>query len=193
MAHGELRSKAHAQADAERLLIEAAQKDPARFAELYENNFDRVYAFIARRIRNRNEAEDITSEVFHQALANLSRFEWRGAPFAAWLFRIAANAIIDRSKRASKEAGIPDNFEMSADVDLHEIEEIEQRAQLFQLVSRLPVDQRRVIGLRFAEEKSIREIAKELGRSEGAVKQLQFRALQNLRAQLGDESGNTNG
>lgn len=194
MAHGELRSKAPAQADAERLLIEASQKDPARFAELYENNFDRVYAFIARRVRDRNEAEDLTSEVFHQALAGLPRFEWRGAPFAAWLFKIASNAIIDRSKRAAKEQQTPAILGLPAGVNPQEIEdEIEQRARLFQLVDRLPVDQRRVIGMRFAEEKSIREIANELGRSEGAVKQLQFRALQNLRAQLSDESGDTNG
>jgi RNA polymerase sigma-70 factor (ECF subfamily) len=193
MRHEELRSKVSAQSDAERLLIEAAQKNPARFAELYEENFDRVYAYISRRVRDRSEAEDLTSEVFHQALANLSRFEWRGVPFAAWLFRIAANAIIDRSKRASKALAGPENFEPTAEVGLREIEESEQRAMLFRLVDRLPADQRRVIGLRFSEEKSVREIAGELGRSEGAIKQLQFRALQSLRAQLNAESGDTNG
>jgi RNA polymerase sigma-70 factor, ECF subfamily len=190
MAHGELRS----QTDAERLLIEEAQKDPARFAELYGNNFDRVYAYIARRVRDRNDAEDLTSEVFHQALAGLPRFEWRGVPFAAWLFKIASNAIIDRSKRAAKEREVPVILDLPTEASPKEIEdEIEQRARLFQLVDRLPVDQRRVIGMRFAEEKSIREIAHELGRSEGAVKQLQFRALQNLKAQLSDESGGMNG
>ena len=194
MAHGELRPKAPEQADAERLLIEEAQKDPARFAELYENNFDRVYAYVARRVRDRNDAEDLTSEVFHQALAGLPRFEWRGVPFAAWLFKIASNAIIDRSKRAAKEREVPAILDLRSEVSPQEIEsEIEQRARLFQLVDRLPVDQRRVIGMRFAEEKSIREIAHEIGRSEGAVKQLQFRALQNLRAQLSDESGGMNG
>ena len=65
------------QAD-ERLLVEAAQKDPARFAELYENNFERVYAYVVRRVGDRAETEDLTSEVFHHALANLRRFEWRG-------------------------------------------------------------------------------------------------------------------
>jgi len=194
MAHGELRPNAPAQADAERLLIEEAQKDPARFAELYENNFSRVYAYIARRVRDRNDAEDLTSEVFHQALAGLPRFEWRGVPFAAWLFKIASNAIIDRSTRAAKEREVPAILDLPSEVSPQEIEsEIEQRARLFQLVDRLPVDQRRVIGMRFAEEKSIREIAHELGRSEGAVKQLQFRALQTLRAQLSDESGGMNG
>ena len=185
--------KAH-DTDTERRAIEAAQKDPARFAELYENNFERVYAFIARRVRDRNEAEDVTSEVFHQALANLSRFQWRGVPFAAWLFRIAANSIIDRSKLAARETELPDDFELGAEAGTQEIEdEIEQRARLFELVGGLPEDQRRVIGMRFAEEKSIREIANEIGRSEGAVKQLQFRALQNLRARVTDKSGDTNG
>ncbi|MFY9977323.1 MAG: sigma factor, partial [Candidatus Sulfotelmatobacter sp.] len=66
----------------ERLLVEAAQKDPARFAELYENHFERVYAYVVRRVGDRTETEDLTSEVFHHALANLQKFEWRGIPFA---------------------------------------------------------------------------------------------------------------
>ena len=169
----------------ERSLIEAAQRDPGRFAELYESNFERVYAFVARRVRDRDAAEDLTSDVFHRALANLGHFEWRGVPFAAWLLRIAGNAIADRSKRAAREREIPD-------LDAREepsLEEIEHRARLFRLVDRLPVDQRRVILLRFGEQKTIREIAQQLARSEGAVKQLQFRGLQNLRARLGDRNG----
>jgi RNA polymerase sigma-70 factor (ECF subfamily) len=70
----------------ERLLIEAAQNNPARFGELYELHFERVYAYIARRVENRPETEDLTAEVFHHALANLKRFEWRGIPFAAGHF-----------------------------------------------------------------------------------------------------------
>lgn len=166
----------------ERLLIEAAQQDPTRFAELYENNFHRVYAFIARRVHDRAEAEDLTAEVFHQALSNLGRFEWRGVPFAAWLLRIAANTLADRWQRASRVQEIPaetlENAEPRAE------QEVERRAMLFQLVERLPDDQRLVIVKRFVEQKSVREIAQELGRSEGAVKQLQFRALQNLRSKV---------
>ncbi len=169
----------------ERLLVEAAQKDPGRFAELYENNFERVYAFIARRVRDREEAQDLTSDVFHRALANLVQFEWRGVPFAAWLFRIAANAIADRSQRAAKEREIRILDEPEQVV----LQEVEHSARLFRLVDRLPADQRRVIRMRFAEEKSIREIARDLGRTEGAVKQLQFRALQNLRARMGKPNG----
>src|SRR5690349_24470175 len=74
---------ANAQAE-ERLLVEAAQSDPARFDTLYELHFERVYGFIAGRVRDRAFAEDLTSEVFYKALANLKSYEWRGVPFVAW-------------------------------------------------------------------------------------------------------------
>ena len=90
----------------EQLLIEAAQRDPSRFGELYEANFEKVYAFIVRRVRDRDVAQDLTAEVFHQALANLRRFEWRGLPFCAWLYRIAANAI-SRSNSGSASSKPP--------------------------------------------------------------------------------------
>jgi RNA polymerase sigma-70 factor, ECF subfamily len=167
-----------AQAD-ERLLVEAAQKDPARFAELYETHFERVYLFIARRVGERDVAEDLTSDVFHKALANLKQFEWRAVPFGAWLLRIAANVITDRGKRSGRELSFADPPEISTQSD---VEQIEDGARLFRLVNDLPEDQKQVVVMRFAEERSIREIAGKLGRSEGAVKQLQFRGLQNLRA-----------
>jgi RNA polymerase sigma-70 factor (ECF subfamily) len=172
------------QAD-ERLLVEAAQKDPRQFAELYEINFERVYAFIAWRVCDRDAAEDLTSEVFHKALANIRRFEWRGAPFASWLLKIASNAIADRPQRGGKELAVDDPPEMAEDATiLADLQEVESRARLCRWVEQLPEDQRRVIVMRFAEEKSIREIAEELGRTEGAVKQLQFRGLQTLREQM---------
>ena len=169
----------------ERLLIEAAQKDPARFAELYENNFERVYAYVVQRVGDRAETEDLTSEVFHHALANLRRFEWRGIPFAAWLFRIAANLISDRWERSNREqvADEPERIE-SAQAKNEGFEEVERRATLFRLVDTLPVEQRRVVVLRFVEQKSIKEVAREIRKTEGAVKQLQFRALSSLRARM---------
>ncbi len=168
----------------ERLLIAAAQKDPARFTELYEEHFERVYAFVARRLRNRDDAEDVTSEVFRDALANIGKFEWRGAPFAAWLYRIASNAIADRWQRSAKEQGTALADDPPDDSAHANPEEIEGRARLFRLVATLPAEQRRVIEMRFAEGKSIAEIAREISRTDGAVKQLQFRAIQNLRASI---------
>jgi len=169
----------------ERLLIEEAQKDPARFAELYENNFERVYAYVVRRLGDRSETEDLTSEVFHHALANLQRFEWRGIPFAAWLFRIAANLIADRWQQSNREHLVDDPEQIeSAPAGGMEFEEVERRATLFRLVDKLPVEQRRVVVLRFVEQKSIKEVAQEIRKTEGAVKQLQFRALSSLRTRL---------
>jgi RNA polymerase sigma-70 factor (ECF subfamily) len=166
--------------DDERTLIAAAQADPARFEELYDRYVQRVYGFVSRRVGNRAAAEDITSAVFEQALASLPKFEWRGVPFAAWLIRIAANALTDHWRKTARETG-----EAPADMpDAGEMDAIEQRAILFQLVERLPELQRRVIELRFGEEKSIREVAAALDRSEGAVKQLQLRALENLRKEM---------
>jgi RNA polymerase sigma-70 factor (ECF subfamily) len=176
----------------ERALIEAAQQDPSRFAELYELHFERVYAYIARRVRERSAAEELTSHVFHQALANLSKFKWRGAPFAAWLFRIARNSIMDRAQRLLRESGQESSVqqpERGAEAGIEEdLEQVETLARVYQLVDKLPWDQRYVIRLRFAEEKSIREVAQQLSRSEGAIKQLQFRALQSLRARLNEKN-----
>lgn len=185
MPRGRPLLKAREQATDERILIEAAKADPRQFADLYEIHFERVYAYVVSRVRDRSEAQDLTSEVFHQALANLGRYEWRGIPFSAWLYRIAANAIVDRAQRLAREQTIPppDRPEESG------LEETEHRARIFRLVKELPEDQRRVVELRFTGEKSIREIARELGRSEGAVKQLQFRGLQNLRDRIGEKNG----
>jgi RNA polymerase sigma-70 factor (ECF subfamily) len=169
----------------ERRLIEAAQQDRVRFAELYENYFELVYGYVGRRVRHRAATEDLTSDVFQRALASLPRYKWTGAPFAAWLFRIASNLIADRARREAKllaTARADELVAASPDKDSQEtLEAVERQVQIFQLVEELPEDQRRVVALRFAEEKSIKEIATELGRSQGAVKQLQFRALENLR------------
>jgi len=175
----------------ERLLIEAAQRDRARFAAIYEEYFELVYAYMARRVRDRSTVEDLTSDVFHKALANLPKFRWTGAPFASWLFRIASNLIADRAKRKAKISATSEEVEVipqdSRKDSQSSLEDVERQAQLFRLVERLPDDQKRVVALRFAGEKSIKQIAAELGRSEGAVKQLQFRALENLRQRFTKE------
>jgi len=173
------------QAD-ERLLVEAAQSDPGKFDALYELHFERVYAYVAVRVRDRATTEDVTSEVFHKALANLRSYEWRGVPFAAWLLRIAANAVIDHAKRAAREVSA---VEDPPEPTKAEVRVVEDRARLFRLVGELPDTQRQVVHQRFVEQRSIREIAERLGKTEGAIKQLQLRALERLRAQMGGGHG----
>ena len=167
--------------DDDRLLVEAAQADPARFLELYDRYVDRIFAFVSRRAGNRAVAEDITSHVFEHALRTIGQFEWRGVPLSAWLFRIASNALADHWRERGRAADQP-----PPDVpDAGELDDLERRLVLYRQVDRLPQLQRDVIRLRFVEEKSIREVADALGRSEGAVKQLQLRALGRLRKSMG--------
>jgi len=174
------------QLEAERRLVEASQRQPRRFAKLYERYFDRVYAFALTRTRDRASAEDVTAETFRVALENLSRFEWRGVPFSAWLFRIAANAAADYFKRVSRETTLPDDLNAADESWEARLIEVETRARLFELVERLPGDQRSVLVMRFGQEMSTKEVAAEMRRSEGAVKLLQHRAMETLRAWVGD-------
>jgi RNA polymerase sigma-70 factor, ECF subfamily len=190
MAARRPRLKPSPEACDEQALLEAAQRDPGKFDALYELHFERVYAFVVGRVHDRTMAEDLTADVFHKALAGLPKYEWRGAPFAAWLFRIAANAIIDQHKREQRgfaDSEISSANEPPADAMEMDLQVVEYRTRLFQLVGRLPEAQRLVIRQRFIEQRSIREIAQQLGKTPGAVKQLQFRALQSLRTQM--ESG----
>jgi RNA polymerase sigma-70 factor (ECF subfamily) len=181
----------------ERALVAAAQNDPAKFDALYELHFERVYGFVASRTRDRATAEDVTSTVFHKALENLPKFEWRGVPFAAWLLRIAANAVADQAKRAGREialedeprAGSANTNPQASEIHKEELRAIEHRAQLFRLVSELPEVQKQVILQRFVDQRSIAEIAVKLRKSEGAIKQLQLRAVQRLRAQMEGSHG----
>jgi RNA polymerase sigma-70 factor, ECF subfamily len=162
--------------------IEAAKLDPSEFGRLYEDNFARVYSYIIWRVRNRSTAEDLTSEVFSEALAGISRFEWHGVPFRGWLLKIASRIVADHFRRVIAETG-------ACSPELPSIpDETERNATLYQLVDRLPQVQQQVIRMRFVEQKSIREIAVALGRTEGAVKQLQYRAVETLRSQLEDRN-----
>lgn len=163
----------------ERALIEAAQNQPARFAELYEQNFDRIYAFFVRRVSTREEAQDLTAEVFHQALASIRSFRWQGAPFISWLYGIAAHVLSKHWRTSGRDVPV-EEMDLAGSRD-----EIEQSVLLGRLVDGLPRDQRTVLIRRFVDQKSTREIAQELGRTEGAVKQLQLRGLENLRDKLG--------
>ena len=141
------------------------------------------------RVQDRAESEDLTADVFHHALAHLKRFEWRGIPFAVWLFRIAANVVADRWRRSGREFTDDLAIIESAQVSAAEIEEVERQATLFRLVESLPSEQKRVVVLRFVRQKSIKQVASEIRKTEGAVKQLQFRALSTLKARMEGANG----
>ena len=168
----------------ERELILAAQRDRAAFGVLYERYVDRIHAYVLGLTRDRDLAEEITAATFARALEELPRFEFRGVPYSAWLYRVATN-LVHRSRR--RRGWIELNPHL-ADVGAGpaELAELADRAaEVRAAVAQLPDDQRQAVLLRFGGELRNREIADLMGRSEGAVKLLTFRALTALRKRLG--------
>lgn len=171
-------------------LIARAKRDRDAFGYLYDRYVEQVYQFTYRRVKNHPIAEDITARVFYRALEQLPRFEWRGIPFGGWLIRIAANLIHDHNGYAQRHISLGDwvgeRADMvSADPLVEEQYAARQAASvLWQAVSTLPSVEQQVLIYRFAREMSIRETATTMGRTEGAVKQLLFRAVKRLRQRL---------
>lgn len=175
-------------------LVAAAQRDPAQFGPLYERYVDQIYRFAYRRTGNHADAEDVTAQAFQQALAALPSYEWRGLPFGAWLFRIASNVINRRGRTSSREVSVEDVSifarvdESAGDDPANRIGALSDADELVAAIRVLPEDQQRALILKFARGLKNREIANELGRSEGAVKQLIHRAMINLRGTLEDSN-----
>lgn len=171
----------------EKNLIERAQKrDPEAFAEIYEQYFDRIYRYMVLRVGSLTEAEDLTQQVFLNALESISSYRWKGAPFAAWLFRIAHNQVIDHYRRFSKVQTT--TLEMPvATHDPDPVDMVEQEMDIERIrkaIGCLTDLQQEVISLRFVGELSTAETAKIMGRKEGAVKALQHSALAALKRTL---------
>ena len=172
--------------DEQSLVHRAQQGDKEAFAQLYENHFDKIYRYVALRIGNKTEAEDVTQQAFLNALRSISSFKWKGTPFSAWLFRIAHNLVVDYLRKGKKQTTTPLD-ESLVDSDSNPQREAEYRLDIEQLVSatkQLTAAQREVISLRFAGELSVAEVAKVMGKSQGAVKALQHSAIVALRKVL---------
>ena len=170
--------------EAERLLIEAAQRNRAAFAPLYERYVDQIFAYAHSLTRNRELAEDVTASTFAKAIEDLPRFQWRGVPYSAWLYRVASNLVARQGRRPAwvdLEAHQPTDDQSPEVIVVQRDREAAVRAA----VAVLPDDQRQAVLLRFGGDLRNREIAEIMGRSEGAVKLLTFRAMTNLRKQLG--------
>ena len=170
--------------EAERLLIEAAQRDRAAFAPLYERYVDQIFAYAHTLTRNRELAEDVTASTFAKAIEDLPRFEWRGVPYSAWLYRVAAN-LVARQARRPAWLDLDEHQPVDAQSPEQIVEQRDREATVRDAVATLPDDQRQAVLLRFGGDLRNREIGEIMGRSEGAVKLLTFRAMTALRKQLG--------
>lgn len=165
----------------------AKQRNEAAFAKLYEAYFDKIYRYVVSKIGDRMEAEDITQQVFLNALKSISSYEIRKTPFSAWLFRIAHNQMVDFLRKKTKRPSVPldDAPPQVGGEDPEKITEDKfDIEQLKEATKKLTDLQREVISLRFASELSITEVARIMGKSEGAIKALQHSAILALRRSL---------
>jgi RNA polymerase sigma-70 factor (ECF subfamily) len=178
-------------------LVERAKTDPEAFGVLYERHARSVFAFAFSKVRDAGVAEDLTSQTFLQALRALPRYEQRGAPFRSWLFRIASNLVADRHRAPVAE--VPMRRRATEGEESEEIDPVDpraeeditswERAQAFaRLVENLTPEQRTVVHLRFVDGLPIAAIASHMSRSEGSIKMLLMRALQNLRRTIALET-----
>ncbi len=167
----------------ESLVRRAQENDQEAFAQLYEEHFDKIYRYLALRVGNEMEAEDMTQQVFLNALQSISSFRWKGIPFSAWLFRIAHNQAVDHLRRKKKHSSVPLDESLTAGGDSPHAA-TERKMDIEQLLAatrRLTEAQREVISLRFTSELSIAQVSRIMGKSVGAVKALQHSAIVALR------------
>jgi len=179
----------------EKELVRQAQKAPDAFAKLYDQYYPKIFGYILRRTANLEAAQDITSEAFFNALRKLWQFRWRNISFSSWLYKIATNEINQYFRKAEYKKSLSleelqeQGFEPISSHD-PESELIEAQEQLKQYqdfleiqgkIVRLPAKYQEVIALRFFEQKQIKEIAEILGKKEGTIKSLLYRAVEKLR------------
>jgi RNA polymerase sigma-70 factor (ECF subfamily) len=175
------------------LIQRAQQRDQVALTQLYEENFDKIYRYIVLKMGDRTEAEDMTQQVFLNALQSISSYKWKGMRFSSWLYRIAHNQVVDYYRKKSKHTTVPLDESLpipAADGDPKHL--IERKMEIEEIVvatRQLTKAQQEVISLRFASELSIAEVAGVMGKSEGAVKALQHSAIVALRKVLSPEAG----
>lgn len=171
-------------------VIERARSgDVAAFGEIYDTHVDSVYRYLLYRVREPSDAEDLTSEVFTRAFANIHRYKWQGKSFLAWLYTIARNAVTDRRRRDRPTVELDNAYGLAAEGPTAHDRAVlgEEVHALRGAVKHLTGEQQEVLVLRFVENMSSREVATILGKNEGAIRALQFRALGRLRKILRDQ------
>ena len=179
----------------EELILRAQQGDTEAFASLYESHVGQVYGYLYRRLDQPADAEDVTAEVFVRAMQALPSFQVTGAPFGAWLIRIAHNLMVNHIKKQSRrpEVAFLDESRASAE----DPAELAMQQTTFEEVSSVMDDltelQKQVMEFRFLRQLTVAETADRMNRSEGAVKFLQHSAIRALRRRLGNLEAAMNG
>ncbi len=173
--------------DEESLVLRAKERDEAALTQLYEENFDKIYRYIVLKIGDRTEAEDMTQQVFLKAFKSISGYRSKGSPFSSWLFRIAHNQVVDHWRKKSKRATVPLEETLVGSGNSNPGSDVERKMDIENLVAatkRLTGLQQEVVSLRFAGGLSVAQVARLMGKTEGAIKALQHSAIVSLRKML---------
>lgn len=174
----------------EEQLIEQAKTDPEAFGQLYELYVEKIYNYIYYRLGNHHDAEDLTAKVFYRALNHIAHYNHKGVPFAAWLYRIAHNLVVNWHRDHSRRQMVGlENLDLSGDKQEsphHAAEQTNERELLLAAIQHLPRERQELLMLKFVERMSNAEIGRVLGRSEGAVKSLYHRTLVSLKELLAE-------
>lgn len=173
----------------DRDLVDRAKSDPEAFGLLYERHVDRIYSYVYYRTGSHHDAEDLTAQVFLQALRSICRYEHRGPPFASWLYRIAHNAVANwhRDESRRQTVALDESVERGAvreESPYQRAASNERRALLLSAIRRLPAERQELLIFKFVEQLPNSQIGELLGRSEGAIKSLYHRTLLSLREEL---------
>jgi RNA polymerase sigma-70 factor (ECF subfamily) len=181
-------------AQGERLIVDAAKTgDEAALSELYTLYFPRVYRYILARTGNPYDAEDLAEEVFMKVLEAIERFQWREAPFSAWLFRIAHNALISQRRKdgvRGRSGPLSDGLALDSQSPDEMVENRLALSEIMEAAQKLPEAQRQVITLRFSAGLSVAETARAMNKGEGNVKVIQHKAIAKLREAVRNKSRN---
>jgi RNA polymerase sigma-70 factor (ECF subfamily) len=178
-------------------VIERARTDRFAFGELYDFYLPHVHAFCRAHTSSREDAEDMTAQTFERALAAIGRYELRGVPFSAWLLRIAANCLTDLYRRRGRARvdslgdnpiPEPERGSPTPHSPAQMVERWEEAGRLLAHVVTLPPDQQEAVTLRYWQDRSVRDVAQRMDRSEAAVRQLIHRAIKGLRLRLDREA-----
>ena len=175
----------------ESALVARAKRDSQAFGELYERYIDRIYSYVYSRVQNVEDAEDLTARIFYRALDRLDRYEDRGLPFGAWLFRIAHNLVANWHRDQGRRTFVPiDGMVFRAerrDEPETTVERREGEEALWAAIERLPEERRRLLFHKFGDQLTNIEIGELMQKSEGAIKSLYFRTLAALRTDLSQQ------
>lgn len=171
----------------------AVNGDADAFSYIYEKNVTRIYNYIYYRIGSEDDAEDLTARVFHRAFGHIEKYQEKGVPFTAWLYRIAHNLTANwyRDTQRRKEISLEDQMGLphQGEPPERQVERTQEKEILMKAIRRLPPDRQQLILLKYLEDLTNGEIAVIMGRTEGAIKSLYHRSLISLREEISSLGG----